>query len=228
MTLMAASCPSNREAAETKRNGCVAAAPASTSSCAAGRPWGVALIRRSSNPRKMTGSARNLLAGRILSYHCAPRRVFRSDFRTSMTRRPARLSRPSAHGADSASAWRAGRKRLRDHSVKRDAVVRVAAKAFSEHGFHNTSLDDIAKALEVTKPTIYYYVTNKEQLLFECFVAGLQPILSALRDQKTSSAPARERLNAVLRQYAQAVASDFGWCLVRAEHQDLSAPMSSQ
>ena len=52
----------------------------------------------------------------------------------------------------------------------------AAARAFNEHGFHNTSLDDIAAALEVTKPTIYYYVTNKEQLLFECFVAGLEPI----------------------------------------------------
>jgi AcrR family transcriptional regulator len=146
-----------------------------------------------------------------------------------MTRRPTRASRsPAVNGADSASAWRQGRKRLRDHSVKRDAVIRVAAQAFREHGFHNTSLDDIAAALEVTKPTIYYYVTNKEQLLFECFVAGLEPILSALRDQKSAPTPARERLSAVLRQYAQAVASDFGWCLVRAEHQDLSAPMSAQ
>jgi AcrR family transcriptional regulator len=147
--------------------------------------------------------------------------------------RPARTRTAAAganasNGADSASAWREGRKRLRDHAVKRDAVIQTAARAFREHGFHNTSLDAIAAELEVTKPTIYYYVANKEQLLFECFVAGLQPILSALRDQKASSAPARERLSAVLRQYAQAVASDFGWCLVRAEHQDLSAPMSSQ
>jgi AcrR family transcriptional regulator len=112
--------------------------------------------------------------------------------------------------------------------VKRDAVVRVAAQAFKEHGFHNTSLDDIAAALEVTKPTIYYYVTNKEQLLFECFVAGLEPILSALRESRASDAPARERLSSVLRHYAQAVASDLGWCLVRAEHQDLSEPMSSR
>jgi AcrR family transcriptional regulator len=148
-----------------------------------------------------------------------------------MAARPARPRTAAAvatNGADSASAWREGRKRLRDHAVKRDAVIQTAARAFRENGFHNTSLDAIAAELEVTKPTIYYYVTNKEQLLFECFVAGLQPILSALRDQKTSTAPARERLNAVLRQYAQAVASDFGWCLVRAEHQDLSAPMSSQ
>jgi AcrR family transcriptional regulator len=142
-----------------------------------------------------------------------------------------RIVRPRpapANGADSASAWRAGRKRLRDHSVKRDAVIRVAARAFNERGFHNTSLDDIAAALEVTKPTIYYYVPNKEQLLFECFVAGLEPIRQALRDVKSSPAPARERLSSVLRQYAQAIASEFGWCMVRAEHQDLSAAMSAQ
>ena len=130
------------------------------------------------------------------------------------------------HSGDSASAWRAGRKRLRDHGVKRDAVVRTAARAFAERGFHNTSLDDIAKALDVTKPTIYYYVTNKEQLLFQCFVAGLEPIRTALRAVKSTQEPGRERLNTVLRQYAQAVASDFGWCMVIAEHQDLSASMS--
>lgn len=136
------------------------------------------------------------------------------------------LSLPQRHSGDSASAWRAGRKRLRDHGVKRDAVVRTAARAFAERGFHNTSLDDIARALDVTKPTIYYYVTNKEELLFQCFVTGLEPIRAALRAVRAAKEPARERLNAVLRQYAQAVASDFGWCMVIAEHQDLSASMS--
>jgi AcrR family transcriptional regulator len=139
---------------------------------------------------------------------------------------PGTPAQPSPHSADSASAWRRGRKRLRDHGVKRDAVVQTAARAFARRGYHNTSLDDIAKALDVTKPTIYYYVTNKEQLLFECFVAGLDPIRAALRNVKVAKEPGRERLNTVLRQYAQAVASDFGWCMVIAEHQDLSASMS--
>lgn len=137
--------------------------------------------------------------------------------------RPALPQRPSG---DSASAWRANRKRLRDHDVKRDAVVRTAAQAFADRGFHNTSLDDIAKALDVTKPTIYYYVTNKEELLFQCFVTGLEPIRAALRAVRAAKEPGRDRLNTVLRQYAQAVASDFGWCMVIAEHQDLSPSMS--
>ncbi len=135
--------------------------------------------------------------------------------------------RSHLNGADAASAWRAGRKRLRDHSVKRDAVISVAARAFNERGYHNTSLDDIAAALEVTKPTIYYYVTNKEQLLFQCFVTGLEPIRKALRDARRAEVPGRERLNTVLREYAQAIASEFGWCMVRAEDQDLSPAMSA-
>ncbi|MGO9804887.1 MAG: TetR/AcrR family transcriptional regulator [Steroidobacteraceae bacterium] len=126
----------------------------------------------------------------------------------------------------SASPWRASRERRRDREVKREAVIRAAARAFNHKGYHNTSLDDIAATLEVTKPTVYYYVSNKEQLLFQCFLAGVEQIRAAFREVKDLGAPARERLNAVLRHYGEAVASEFGWCMVRAEDQDLSPAMS--
>src|ERR1700720_4787944 len=125
-----------------------------------------------------------------------------------------------------ASPWRVSRERLRDRAVKREAVIRAAAREFNRKGYHNTSLDDIAARLEVTKPTVYYYVTSKEQLLFQCFVAGVEQIRAAFRDVRRLEVPARERLNAVLRHYGEAVASEFGWCMVRAEDQDLSPAMS--
>ncbi len=155
------------------------------------------------------------------------------------TPRAARPARPKARAATPAvparspatqispSPWRARRERLRDHAVKREAVIRAAARAFNQKGYHNTSLDDIAAALEVTKPTVYYYVSNKEQLLFECFLAGVEQIRTAFRDVKNLDLSARERLNAVLRHYAQAVASEFGWCMVRTEDLDLSPTMSN-
>jgi AcrR family transcriptional regulator len=124
------------------------------------------------------------------------------------------------------SPWRTSRARLRDRELKRDAVIRAAAREFNRNGYHNTSLDDIAAALQVTKPTVYYYVTSKEQLLFECFVAGVEQIHAAFRAVRQLPLPARERLNAVLRHYGEAVASEFGWCMVRAEDQDLSPAMS--
>jgi AcrR family transcriptional regulator len=122
---------------------------------------------------------------------------------------------------DGGSPWSARRRRPRDHALKREAVIRAAARAFNERGFHHASLEDIATLLGVTKPTIYYYVTNKEQLLFECFLAGLQPIRDAFVAAERLGGTARERLGAVVRGYVAAITSEYGWCMVRAHDQDL-------
>ncbi|MGB5103654.1 MAG: helix-turn-helix domain-containing protein, partial [Steroidobacteraceae bacterium] len=110
--------------------------------------------------------------------------------------RPASRRRTTPAGPADDSPWAARRRRPRDHDLKRDAVVRAAAQAFNARGYHNTSLDDIAAALGVSKPTVYYYVENKEQLLFECFRAGLQRIRDAFGEASGSDRPARERLRA--------------------------------
>jgi AcrR family transcriptional regulator len=135
--------------------------------------------------------------------------------------------RSATRSPDPADAWR-GRRRRRDHDTKREAVIRTAARAFDERGYHNTSLDDIAQALGVTKPTIYYYVPNKEQLLFECFRAGLEPIRAALQRAGQAPGSGRDRLREVMRDYAIAIASEYGWCMVRAEHQDLGPELSGE
>ena len=129
---------------------------------------------------------------------------------------------------DGTSPWSARRRQPRDHEVKRVAVIRAAARAFNERGYHHTSLDDIAADLGVTKPTVYYYVANKEQLLFECFLAGLKPIREAFREAERLAGTGRERLNAVIRGYAAAIASEYGWCMVRAHDQDLGPEMRRQ
>jgi AcrR family transcriptional regulator len=142
---------------------------------------------------------------------------------TDTRHRPA--SPPAPHGA---SPWSGRRRRPRDHEIKREAVIRAAARAFNERGYHHTSLDDIAADLGVTKPTVYYYVANKEQLLFECFLAGLKPIRAAFREADGLQGTGRERLIAVIRGYAAAIASEYGWCMVRAHDQDLGPEMRRQ
>ena len=137
-------------------------------------------------------------------------------------------ARPRRNSTLEASAVWSGRRRRQDRDSKRDAVIVTAARAFHERGYHNTSLDDIATALGVTKPTVYYYVPNKEQLLFECFQAGLVPIREALRRAEAMQGTGRERLREVVRDYALAIASDYGWCMVRAEHQDLGPELSAR
>jgi AcrR family transcriptional regulator len=135
---------------------------------------------------------------------------------------------PQTPAASEGSPWAVRHRRPRDHDTKRDAVVRAAAQAFNDRGYHNTSLDDIAATLGVTKPTIYYYVANKEQLLFECFRSGLERIREAVREAERSDRPARERLGGVVRGYAHAIASEYGWCMVRAHEHDLGPEMGRQ
>jgi len=118
--------------------------------------------------------------------------------------------------------------RERQRELKRDAVILAAARAFRERGYHNTSLDDIAAVLHVTKPTLYYYVANKEQMLFQCFREGLARLAAACGEAREADASGRDRLVAVVRGYAEAVTSDFGWCMVRAEDQDLGPGMSAR
>jgi AcrR family transcriptional regulator len=119
--------------------------------------------------------------------------------------------------APEVSPWPVRRARVHDRHVKREAVLRAAARAFNARGYYNTSIDEIAAALNVTKPTIYYYVANKEQLLLECILMGLERVLEPFRQPPRADLTARERFNEMIRHYAQTIASEYGWCMVRAE-----------
>ena len=91
----------------------------------------------------------------------------------------------------------------------------TAAQAFYEIGFHNTSLDDSARRLNVTKPTIYYYVRNKEESLFECVRIGLEMLDEVSNGVMGHGGRAYEELTAVMHKYAEIVTMDFGLCMIR-------------
>ena len=44
-------------------------------------------------------------------------------------------------------------------------IYEQATRLFAERGFAGTSLQDIADAMGMTRPSLYYYVKNKDQLL---------------------------------------------------------------
>jgi len=133
---------------------------------------------------------------------------------------------PTHPAAATDSPWSPSREKTRQ--LKREAVILAAARAFRERGYHNTSLEDVAAALNVTKPTIYYYVANKEEILFECFRTGLDEIKSVFVELDASRESAREKLLILIRHYGAAIAGEFGWCMVHAEDQDLSPVMSGR
>jgi AcrR family transcriptional regulator len=113
------------------------------------------------------------------------------------------------------SPWKKKRDRQKEREGKRQAVLRVAARLFNEKGFHATSLDEVAERLNITKPTVYRYVKNKEEILFECVRIGIETLHAAVERVGSSGGTAMEKLIAAIREYAGIVAMDFGMCVIR-------------
>ena len=57
--------------------------------------------------------------------------------------------------------------------LTRERILAVSGRVFNQRGYHGTTLDDIARALGVTKAALYYHVKNKEELLFQCHQLAL-------------------------------------------------------
>ena len=114
-----------------------------------------------------------------------------------------------------ASPWRKAGERTREREIKREAVLRTAAQLFNEKGFHEVSLDEVAERLNVTKPTLYYYVKSKDEILAECVRSGLDLMQEAIARSDEAGGTAIDKLVAAMRKYAEIVTMDFGKCLIR-------------
>lgn len=116
---------------------------------------------------------------------------------------------------DAASPWAPVSHRERQREAKRNAVLQAAAQLFNERGFHATSLDDIAARLNVTKPTLYYYVKNKDEILLQCVGKGLAMMLEGIDASRAAGGKAIDQLMTCMQVYARIVTMDFGMCLIR-------------
>ena len=113
------------------------------------------------------------------------------------------------------SPWAPVSHRERQREAKRNAVLQAAAQLFNERGFHATSLDDIAARLNVTKPTLYYYVKNKDEILLQCVGKGLAMMLEGIDASRAAGGKAIDQLMTCMQVYARIVTMDFGMCLIR-------------
>ncbi len=121
------------------------------------------------------------------------------------------------------SPWAPATERELQRKLKREAVLATAAQLFNERGFHATSLDDIAARLNVSKPTLYYYVKNKDEILIECVRNGLQMMTEGIEETRSAGGKAIDQLIACIRIYTRIVTLDFGMCVIRISDDEMPA-----
>ncbi|GAA3656629.1 TetR/AcrR family transcriptional regulator [Nonomuraea antimicrobica] len=90
------------------------------------------------------------------------------------------------------------RQRRRGHDP--ESVLSIAVGVFNERGYDGTSMEDLARALGVTKSAIYYHVPGKEQLLARALDRALDGLFEMVTDERALSGAAIDRLEWVVRQ----------------------------
>ena len=123
----------------------------------------------------------------------------------------------------SPSHWKAFADRRRDPATKREAVLKTAAQLFLEKSYGRTSLNDVAERLNITKPALYHYFRNKEEILLECYRLGTTLIEETLNDIASHCGTGLEKVEAFIYSYANVMTVNFGRCVMRLDEGDLSS-----
>src|SRR5215831_20638427 len=119
--------------------------------------------------------------------------------------------------------WKAFADRRRDPQTKREAVLQTAAQLFIEKSYSRTSMNDLAERLNITKPALYHYFHNKEEVLLECYRLGTAMIEEILNDIAAHCGTGLAKVEALIYSYANVMTVNFGRCVIRLDEGDLSS-----
>ena len=64
---------------------------------------------------------------------------------------------------------------------KKTEILKVALSHFATKGYENTSLDDVAKELNITKPALYYHFKNKKTIYNEVFKMEFNKVIPCIK-----------------------------------------------
>src|SRR3954451_5482400 len=112
--------------------------------------------------------------------------------------------------------------RRRDPATKREAVLKTAAQLFLERSYGRTSMNDVADRLNITKPALYHYFDNKEDILLECYRLGCGLIEETLNQIAAHCGNGLQKVEAFIHSYAIVMTVNFGRCVMRIDAGDLT------
>lgn len=90
--------------------------------------------------------------------------------------------------------------------AERERVLfETAARLFNSHGFHGTSMSQLTSELGLTKGAIYYYVTDKSDLLYKLHLKSIEATQKANERGIAEGRNGFERVRLIVRYYVEAL-----------------------
>ncbi|GAA0611847.1 TetR/AcrR family transcriptional regulator [Sporichthya brevicatena] len=123
---------------------------------------------------------------------------------------------------DNRGGIKARRQAARDASSRiyrdrREEIIRGAAAAFRELGFENATLTDVAERVGTDRASLYYYVSNKEELMQEIVrMAVKDNFLAARRIDARKAAPA-QKIEMLIREMIESFHRNYPYLYVYVE-----------
>lgn len=107
------------------------------------------------------------------------------------------------------------------YEARRMEILHKVALAFGEDGYHQTSVSSLADRIGVSKPVLYYYAKNKDDLLFQCDLVVQEALDEAIERTRKIQISGIGKLRYFFTTYAEIMCGDFGRCMVLVDHRAL-------
>lgn len=108
--------------------------------------------------------------------------------------------------------------------LKRDRIVSAAADLFYGKGYAGTTLDEVAKALGMTKPFIYQYFASKNDLLAEICSRAIRHANETLNRLLSQQGTPGDKLRAIVRDFILSVLDNQAAAIIYNREETELAP----
>ena len=78
--------------------------------------------------------------------------------------------------------------------MTRNEILDASAQIFSQKGYHGTSMQDIAIAVNLQKASLYHHVSSKQEILFDLLNRGLDILITQVEEAVDEPGSPDERL----------------------------------
>ncbi len=101
--------------------------------------------------------------------------------------------------------------------LQKDRMLRAAARCFNEKGYSGSSLKDVAAVLGLTDAALYYYVRNKEELVYLCYVRAAAVGQEAMERAVREGLSGMDIVRRYLRYHIEIMVGDRGPVAIMSE-----------
>jgi len=112
------------------------------------------------------------------------------------------------------------RGRAPGYELQRETILARAAELFARRGYTATSMNEVAEACGVSKPSLYHYVRDKHQLLAEIAEGHIARLLALVAEVDAAEPTPEQRLRRLIDAFLSAYAGS------QAEHRVLTEDVS--